>query len=72
MPIRNPLPPAVVGMLASRYQWVDVVVDAALDGDRTKLITALIIDGCVSSTDQAVELADELIAAQQIYLPTFS
>ena len=69
--VQKPLPAAVAGTLATRYQWVDVVVEAALEGDRAKLITALILDGCVSSPDQAVNLADELITAQQIYLPAF-
>jgi alpha-galactosidase len=69
--VQKPLPAAVVGTLATRYQWVDVVIEAALEGDRDKFITALILDGCVSSPDQAVRLADELIAAHQIFLPVF-
>jgi alpha-galactosidase/6-phospho-beta-glucosidase family protein len=70
--VQKPLPAAVAGTLATRYQWVEVVVEAALEGNRDKLITALILDGCVSSTDQAVMLANELITAQQAYLPAFA
>jgi alpha-galactosidase len=69
--VQKPLPAALVGTLATRFQWVDVVIEAALKGDRTKLTTALILDGCVSSPDQAVKLADELIAAHQVHLPLF-
>jgi alpha-galactosidase len=69
--VQKSLPAAAVGALATRYQWVEVVVEAALEGDRDKFIAALILDGCVSSPDQAVKLADELIAAHQIYLPAF-
>ena len=68
---QKPLPTAALGALATRYQWVDVVIEAALEGDRAKFITALILDGCVESPDQAVLLADELIAAHQVYLPAF-
>lgn len=70
--VQKPLPAAIAGTLATRFQWVDAVIEAALEGNRAKLITALILDGCVSSTDQAVKLANELIAAQQVYLPAFT
>jgi alpha-galactosidase len=70
--VQKPLPAAIAGTLATRYQWVEVVVEAALEGNRDKLITALILDGCVASTDLAVMLANELIAAQQAYLPAFT
>lgn len=70
--MQKPLPAAAVGVLATRYQWVEVITEAALTGNRDKFITALILDGGVHSTDEAVSLADELLAAQQAYLPQFS
>jgi len=66
--IQKPLPAAIVGTLATRYQWVETVVEAALEKSRTKFIDALILDGCATSPDQVVKMADELLAAHQHYL----
>jgi alpha-galactosidase len=66
---QNPIPAAAAGALASRFAWVEVVTQAALEGNRDKFIQALILDGAVSSPDMAVNLADDLIAAHQEYLP---
>jgi alpha-galactosidase len=69
-PIAQPaLPAALVGTLATRYQWVETLVEAALEGSRAKFIQALVLDGYVSSLDQAAALADDLLAAQAAYLP---
>src|SRR5581483_8014568 len=63
-----PLSPGIVGTLATRYQWVETVVDAALEGSRDKFIQALVLDGAVRSLEMATRLADDLIAAQAAYL----
>jgi alpha-galactosidase/6-phospho-beta-glucosidase family protein len=49
--------------------WAETVVDAALEGSRAKFVQALILDGYVSSLEQAATLADDLLAAQAAYLP---
>ena len=67
--IQKPLPAALVGSLATRYQWVETVVEAALEKRREKFIAALILDGCASETDQVMRMADELLSAQRDYLP---
>ena len=67
-----PLPAALVGTLATRFQWVEVTVEAALEGSRDKFVQALVLDGAVRSLDQAEKLADELLAAHRQYLPQFS
>ena len=67
----QPLPATIVGMLASRFQWVEVTVEAALEGSRDKFVQALLIDGAVTSIETAYRLADELLAAQKEYLPRF-
>ena len=67
-----PLPPGVVGTLATRLAWVETVVEAALEGSRAKVVQALILDGAVDSVETAVKLADELLAAQAAYLPQFA
>ncbi len=69
--IQKPLPAALAGTLATRYQWVETVIEAAIEKDRTKFIDALILDGCATSPDQVVKMAHELLATQQNHLPDF-
>lgn len=66
-----PLPPGVVGTLATRMAWVETTVDAALHGSRQEFVQALVLDGAVSSVEMAKELADELLTVQAPYLPQF-
>ena len=68
---QEPLSFAIVGTLATRYQWVETVVESALEGSRDKFIQALVLDGYVESFDMAAKLADELLAEQAAYLPQF-
>jgi alpha-galactosidase len=67
-----PLPPGIVGTLATRFAWVETAVEAAMEGSRDKFVQALILDGSVKSIDMAEKLADELLAAHTEYLPQFS
>ena len=62
------LPAAITGTLATRYQWVETIVESALERSRDKFVQALVLDGAVSSIDQAAVLADDLLAAQARYL----
>ena len=62
---------AIAGTLATRFQWVETVVEAALEGSREKFIQALILDGAVTSADQAAKMAAELLKAHAEYLPKF-
>jgi len=66
--VQPPLPTAAAGMLATRFVWVESIVEAALENSRTKFIDALILDGAVLSPDIAVKLADDLLATQAKYL----
>ena len=68
---QGPLPAGIAGTLATRIQWIETVVEAALEGSIDKFIQALIIDGAVETVETATKLADELIAAQAEYLPQF-
>ena len=65
------LSPGLAGTLATRFQWVETVVDAALTGSRELFIQALLIDGAVDSITHATRLADDLLAVQAEYLPQF-
>jgi alpha-galactosidase len=66
---QGPLPAGLVGTLATRYQWVETVVEAALEGNRDKAIQALILDGAVGSIQAATSLADDLLRAHAEHLP---
>jgi alpha-galactosidase len=67
-----PLASSLVGTLATRFAWVETVVEAALEGSREKFIQALVLDGCVDSLRTATALADELLEAQAAHLPQFA
>ncbi|HUT24032.1 MAG TPA: hypothetical protein VM492_06810 [Sumerlaeia bacterium] len=66
-----PIDAALAGTLATRFQWVETVVDAALEGSRRKFIQALLLDGAVESIGTAARLADDLLEAQAERLPRF-
>ncbi len=71
-PIHQPaLAAGLAGTLATRFQWVETIVDAALEGSRDKFIQALLLDGACPTLDIAATLADDLLAAQAEYLPQF-
>ena len=67
-----PLAPGLAGTLATRLQWVETVVEAALEGSRDKFVQALVLDGAVESLETAAKLADDLLAAQAEHLPQFA
>jgi len=67
-----PLSPGVAGTLATRFQWVETVVEAAVEGNRDKVAAALLLDGAVASIDDAESLTDELLAAHADHLPQFA
>ncbi|MBD3241489.1 MAG: hypothetical protein GF331_12945, partial [Chitinivibrionales bacterium] len=67
-----PLSDGLAGTLATRLEWVEVVVEAALRGSRDLFVQALLLDGSVESIDTAARLADELLQAQARHLPQFT
>ncbi len=67
-----PLSSGLLGTLATRFQWVEVTVEAAIEGNRDKVVQALVLDGAVDSYENASRLAEELIAANAEHLPRFS
>ena len=68
---QKPLAAGLAGTLATRFQWVETTVEAALEGSREKFVQALLIDGAVKSVETAYRLADDLLGAQREYLPQF-
>jgi alpha-galactosidase len=69
---QEPLPFGLVGTLASRFPWVETIVEAALTGSENKFVQALLLDGAVDSPETAAKLAGDLLAAQAKFLPQFS
>jgi len=66
--MQPPLSSGLAGTLASRFLWVETIVDAALSGSRELFVQALLIDGAVQSVEVAQRLADELIEAHALPL----
>jgi hypothetical protein len=55
-------------MLASRYAWVNVIVEAALTQNRDAFLHALTIDGSVDSLATVEALGAELWAHTTSYI----
>lgn len=68
---QKPMESGLAGTLATRFQWVETTVEAALEGSREKFVQALLIDGAVKSVETAYRLADDLLEAQKEHLPQF-
>jgi len=69
---QRPLPSGIAGTLATRMQWVETIVEAALERSRRKFVQALVLDGAVDSVNAAGKLADELLAVQSSHLQPFA
>ena len=63
------LPLGIKANIDKAFLTTELVVDAALERDRTKFVQAIALDGWASSISQANALADELLAAHRQYLP---
>jgi alpha-galactosidase len=61
----------LAAIITRKLAPVELTVAAALSGDRTLMVEALLADGAVTERDTAVRLADDLLEAQRQYLPQF-
>lgn len=68
----GPVPIVLKGMLESIIAEEELAVDAALTGDRQRVVQAMHISPLLHRKDVAEELTDELLAAQQSWLPQFN
>ena len=66
------LPENVVGFMHGLLAWQERSVDAALTGDRSLVVQALMSHPWVRSTTVADQLCDELLAAHAPFLPQFA
>ncbi|MBN1670102.1 MAG: hypothetical protein JXR37_03670 [Kiritimatiellae bacterium] len=63
------LPAGIKACIEKAFLTADLIVEAALERDRSKFVQALVVDGCCASVARAGTLADALIAAQKTHLP---
>jgi len=64
-------PPLLKALLEKRFVWQELVVDAAVTGDRDKALQALLIDEMAILPEKARPMLDELLLASKDLLPQF-
>lgn len=64
-------PPVLRGILEKRFVWQELVVDAAVTGDRNLALQALMVDEMAIEPRQSEAMLDELLAASRDLLPQF-
>lgn len=64
-------PDILAAHVKKRLTVIDLTVEAALKGDRSMVIDAMLFDGAVKNKKMAAELTDELLNAHKEYLPQF-
>ncbi len=67
----GPLPPGVLSTVAPHVVNQEMIVDAALTGDRQLALQALLGDPLVRDFSSAPRMLDELLQAHSQYLPQF-
>jgi alpha-galactosidase len=67
----GPLPPAIAALMEMQLYIMDLVVDAAVTGNRKTALEALYVDPCVPNPQIAEKIFDELVQIEAEYLPAF-
>jgi alpha-galactosidase len=67
----GPLPEPIAAMCRTQIAVIDRLVEAAVHGDRTTALQALLLDPVVNSISQAEAILDEMLEVHQEYLPQF-
>jgi len=65
------LPDPLAAIIVRKLAATQLTVEAALKGDRSLFVEALLADGAVTDPGVAAEMAEELLEAQRAYLPNF-
>ena len=60
------------GILEKRFAWQELVVDAAVKGDRNLALQALMLDEMAILPEKADEMLSELLIASGDLLPQFN
>jgi alpha-galactosidase len=66
------LPEGIAGILAARARQQELMVDAALAGDRALVLQALLADPLVPSVETAAAMLDEALHTHEAFLPQFA
>ena len=64
-------PRGLKGILEKRFVWQELVADAAVTGDRSLALQALMLDEMATWPEQSSAMLDELLAASRELLPHF-
>jgi alpha-galactosidase len=64
--------PGITAMLAQQVAIQDRAVEAAITGDRTAALQALLLDPTITSYTAATQILDELLTVHAPYLPQFA
>ena len=65
------VPPAYAGYVRQVVAEQEMTVEAAMTGDRRKVVQAMVLSPMLTDKLRAEELADELLAAHRKFLPQF-
>lgn len=68
----GPLPEGIAALLSARARQQEMVVDAALTGDRQLALQALLADPLTPSFEAASAMLDEALAVHAEHLPAFA
>jgi 6-phospho-beta-glucosidase len=68
---QEPLPSSIIGLLQSLVSCQDLVVDAAVKGDKRLLLKALVANPLVQDIEIAQNLLDDMLNAHKSNLPQF-
>ena len=66
------LPAGIDTVIQRHVQNQELIVEAALSGDRKSAMVALVNDPMITNLDGAAAMLDEMLIANQRYLPQFS
>jgi len=59
------------GILEKRFAWQELVVDAAVTGDRNLALQAMLLDEMAVAPDAAETMLEELLEGSRDMLPSF-
>ncbi len=65
------MPAAIAALMELQLRIMDLVVEAAVTGDRKTALQALLIDPAIPSPAAAQKILDEMLKAEADYLPQF-
>jgi alpha-galactosidase len=67
----GPMPQPIAQLLSTRAAQQELLVDAALSGDRRTVLQGLLLDPQITSMEVARSILDESLAANAEWLPAF-